>query len=140
MTIYVSPFSRRARRMMERMMQDADYENQTENQVWFPVDIKVENEAFELTALLPGLSPEDLNIQVVNETVTISGEIKERRDTKANYLLAEIPNGYFSRTFTLPLPLDANGADANYENGLLTLRVPKAEAARPRMIKVQAKA
>ena len=58
---------------------------------------------------------------------------------KANYLIQERPNGYFSRVVSLPTTLDPEGADASVENGVLSLRVPKAEAARPKTVKITTK-
>lgn len=135
MTLFISPYSRYARRMIERMAEPEW--NEPERKVFFPVDVKVEEDAFIIKALLPGLKPEDLNIQVVNETVSIQGEIKPAEDD--NYLLQECPGGKFCRTLTLPDPLDSARAEAHLENGILILRVPKAEEARPKMIKVVSK-
>jgi HSP20 family protein len=138
MTLYINPYTRRAaRRMIERMV-EPDWTG-TERSVYFPVDVKAEEEAFVITALLPGIKPEDLNIQVVNETVSIQGEIKAVDDDNANYLIQERPSGKFVRTLTLPDPLNSAKAEANLEDGILTLRVPKAEEARPKMIKVISK-
>jgi HSP20 family protein len=140
MTIYVTPFTRSARRRwMEHMMQDNDMPEMMENQVYFPVDVAHEADSFVVTALLPGVGPDDLNIQIVNETVSIQGELKHDRDEKTEYLLRELPEGRFSRVLNLPAPLDSTKAEANLENGVLTLRVPKAETARPKSIKVQTK-
>jgi HSP20 family protein len=140
MTIYVTPFTRSARRRwMERMMQDNDMPEMMENQVYFPVDVAGEADSFVVTALLPGVSSDDLNIQIVNETVSIQGELKHDHDEKTEYLLRELPEGRFSRVLTLPAPLDSTKAEANLENGVLILRVPKAETARPKSIKVQTK-
>jgi HSP20 family protein len=137
MTFYVTPYGRLAhRRMIERMLQDGGWNMPVESEIAFPVDIKAEPEAFIITALLPGIKPEDLDIQVVNETVTIQGKLLYQQDEKANYLVQERPYGNFSRVLTLPASLDPNGAEAHFENGVLTLRVPKAETARPKTIKV----
>ena len=139
MTIYITPFGRLPRRRMIERMMDPDWNQVTASELYFPIDVKAEDDGYTLTALLPGVHPEDLNVQVVNETVTIQGESKLTVDEKASYLLREIPSGSFSRTITLPMPLDSNGAEAHFEHGVLTLRVPKAEAVRPRTIKVVAR-
>jgi HSP20 family protein len=125
--------------MIERMLQDGGWNMPPENEVAFPVDIKVEPDAFVITALLPGIKPEDLDIQVVNETVTIQGKLLYQQDEKADYLVQERPYGNFSRVLSLPTTLDSNGAEAHVENGVLTLRVPKAETARPKTVKVVSK-
>ena len=110
-----------------------------ESDVYFPVDVKIGEDAFEITALLPGLKAEDISIQVVNETITLQGEFKSVVDEKANYLMQEIPGGKFCRTINLSDVLDASKADAEMKDGVLTLRVPKAEEAKPKTVKITVK-
>ena len=100
-----------------------------------PVDVRDEDEAYVLTAFVPGLTAEELNIQVLDDTVTIQGEYKQDEN---QYLLNELPSGAFERTLHLPTALDTEKAEANINNGVLTLRLPKSEAARPKVIKVAA--
>ena len=98
------------------------------------------DDEYVITASTPGLKAEDLSVEVLGDTVTVSGEIfAPAPDEKAKYVLQERRYGKFARTLTLPVELDSAKAEAVIENGLLTLRVPKAEAARPKMIKVKAK-
>ena len=138
MTIYINPIRRSARRrMMDELMRDWDDDYAPE--LTFPIDVKVENDSFVIKALLPGVKPEDLDIQIVNEIVTIAGELKAERDEDASYLLAERPSGKFHRVLTLPTPLDASKVEADLENGILTLLVPKAEEAKPHTIKIKQK-
>ena len=138
MTFYVrSPFGLMRRRMLENMF-DRDWP-EFESEVMVALDVKAEDDGYVITTSLPGIKAEDLNIQVVNEAVTISGEFKHNRDEEAQYLLAERPAGRFSRTITLPVTLDAGKAEADLVNGVLTLKVPKAEQARPKSIKVISK-
>jgi HSP20 family protein len=111
----------------------------SENDVFFLVDVKIGEDAFEVKALLPGLKAEDVSIQVVNETITLQGEFKFEVDEKANYLLQEIPGGKFCRTINLPDVLDASKAEAEMKDGVLTIRVPKAEEAKPKTIKINVK-
>ncbi len=107
--------------------------------IFIPIDVKAEDEAYVLSAMIPGVTAQELNIQVVNETVTIQGEIKNTREEDAQYLLSERPSGRFSRVLTLPDQLDASKAEADMADGVLTLRIPKAEDAKPKSIKVTAK-
>ena len=116
------------------MMRDWD-EDYSAN-LTFPIDVIAGKDSFTIKALLPGVQPEDLDIHIVNEIVTISGEIKVDREESDNYLLAECPCGKFHRVLTLPTPLDSSKVEAELENGILTLVVPKAEEAKPRTIKV----
>ena len=138
MTLYVTPARRAHRRhMLDEIMRDWD-ENYT-SELTFPIDVAADNDAFTIKALLPGVSADDLDIQIVNEIVTISGELKADREEGANYLLAEIPGGKFHRVITLPVPLNAANVEASLENGVLTLIIPKAEEAKPRTVKINAK-
>lgn len=131
----VTPFGRAAQ--MRRMREFFDNEFPfSEQEVIVPMDVQAENDDFIITALVPGLKPEDLNIQIINESVTLSGELKLGEDEKANIIHRECPSGKFHRTITLPSTLDATKAEAHVENGVLTLRVPKAEEAKPKTIKV----
>ena len=138
MTLYVTPISRLRRRMWERPYEEENW-TETEFDVFVPVNVKAGAEEYTITALLPGVKADDLSIQVVNETVTLQGEIKDASEEKDNFLVRECPTGRFYRIIRLPEPLDSGKALADLTDGLLTLRVPKAEEARPRTIKVKTK-
>jgi HSP20 family protein len=101
------------------------------------VDVREEEDAYILNALVPGLKADDLNIQVLDDEVTLTGEFKAE---ESEYLVHELPHGSFRRTLRLPVALDASKADARITDGVLTLRLAKAESARPRTIKVAVKA
>jgi HSP20 family protein len=101
-----------------------------------PVDVREEDDAYILSALVPGLKADDLNIQVLDDVVTISGEYNA---DESEYLMRELPHGSFSRTLRLPVSLDAGKAEARITDGVLTLRLAKAESARPKTIKVAVK-
>jgi HSP20 family protein len=138
MTLYINPVRRSVRRrMLDEMLRDWDEDYTTK--LSFPIDVMADNDSFTIKALLPGITPDNLDIQIVNEIVTISGTLDSDRDENANYLLAERPSGRFHRAITLPTPLDPAKVDADLENGVLTLRIPKAEEAKPRSIKVKTK-
>ena len=131
MTLYVrSPFAAMRRRMFDNMFDPEWADFHTNNAMVVPVDVEAEDETYVISALLPGIKAEDLNIQVVNENVTISGEFKHGRNEDGNYLVAERPSGRFTRTITLPVGLNASKAEADLTNGVLTLRVPKAEVSK----------
>lgn len=110
-----------------------------EQRVSFPIDLREEPEAYVLTALLPGVEAEALEIEIKKDTVKIQGEFEHGRDEDANYLMVERPAGPFSRKLVLDSPLDSDAADASLRNGILTLRIPKAKEALPRTIKVNTK-
>ena len=101
-----------------------------------PVDIHEQDDTYVLTAYVPGLNAEDLNIQIHEDLLTIEGEYSQH---EGQALMSELPTGSFRRTLRLPAQLDAEQAEAQIENGVLTLRLPKAESARPRLIKVASK-
>ncbi|MRS04269.1 Hsp20/alpha crystallin family protein [bacterium] len=136
MTYYISRPVSMARRMWRMMDNDLPV---MEADVVFPMDVKADEDGYTISAVLPGVEADDLSIQIVNDTVSLQGEFKNERDENARYLLAERPFGKFSRTITLADPLDAARAEAELKNGILTLRVPKAEEAKPKSIKVLSK-
>lgn len=141
MTFYITPFGRVARRSwtQPRAIYRDDAWERPEYDVYVPINVKAGEDAYTLTALLPGVKSDDLAIQIVNETVTLQGELKAESDEKDNYLLREIPAGRFYREIRLPEALDATKAAADLTDGVLTLTLPKVEEARPRTIKVNAK-
>ena len=107
---------------------------------YFPLDISETDEAFEVEAALPGVKPEDVEVQVHGDTVTIKGNAKkEAEENGKDWLRRERRYGVFARSFTLPTDIDSANASADFENGLLKLRLPKSEAARPKTIKVNTK-
>ncbi|MDR3576525.1 MAG: Hsp20/alpha crystallin family protein [Anaerolineaceae bacterium] len=138
MTLYITtPFERLARRNLQRWFEDEAPVQESE--VYFPINVKADADTFVITALLPGIKPEDLDIKIVNETVSLQGEFKDGTEEKAEYLAHELPSGRFLRVITLPASLDSGKAEAKMEDGVLTLRVPKAEEAKPKVIKVTSK-
>ena len=91
-------------------------------------------------ATVPGLKPEDLDVTITGDTLTIKGEIKaQEKDEKATYLMQERRVGALQRAITLPVEVQADKAKAEFEHGVLTLSLPKAEAIKPKSIKVVAK-
>jgi len=100
------------------------------------VDVNEKDDAYIISALVPGLKAEDLNIQILEDVVTVSGEFKADQE---EYLMRELPHGSFRRTLRLPATLDPDKAQAKITDGVLTLRLPKAESARPKTIKVAVK-
>ena len=91
---------------------------------------------------LPGVKPEDVDISIEGDTVTIHGESKEEKeekDKKRNYYFREVRYGKVGRNIRLPADVQADKAEAVFENGMLTLTIPKAEQAKPRKVKVKTK-
>jgi HSP20 family protein len=103
------------------------------------LDVRENENEYTVEASLPGVKPEGVQIQVMGDTVTISGETRQEREQRRgeNVLMRERQVGSFSRSLTLPMPIDADRAEARFEHGVLTLTLPKAEQARPRRIQVR---
>ena len=103
------------------------------------VDVLATDEAFIITAAVPGLRAEDLKLEVLGDTVTLQGEVAAPEAEDGQWLLRERRYGQFARTLVLPVAVDGAAAEATIDSGLLTVRLPKAEEARPKTIKVSAK-
>jgi HSP20 family protein len=127
--------------MMDRMFDDSMMGPRSMGGFGIPMDVYVTDEDYIIHAVMPGLKPEDLNVEVNDNTVIIQGEVvPPAKDVeKSNWLLQEIRYGKFSRSLSVGSEIDGSKAEAHVENGLLTLRIPKAEAAKPKVIKVKAK-
>jgi HSP20 family protein len=130
-TVQQRPYRRIVRRWVEN------------DQHTLGVNIHEEDEAYILSALVPGLKAEDLNIQVLDDVVRIEGVYKRSgpvdKQDENQYLLQELPHGSFTRTLRLPAAIDANHVEAKISDGILTLKLPKAESARPKKIKITVK-
>lgn len=133
------------REAMDRLFEDSFIRPTTlsglpAGQIAVPVDLWETAEAYFLRADLPGLTAEDIDINITADTLAISGEMKAQQDvTNEGWLRQERRHGKFQRAFTLPTQLDANKVEATFENGVLYLVLPKAEAVRPKQIKISAK-
>ena len=131
MTFYMQPFPHR-HAMPRRWVRMA--EQTFEHRL--AANVRDEEDAFVLTSLVPGLKADDLTINILEDVVTVEGEIKQDEN---EYLLRELPSGSFRRSLRLPAPVDADKTEAKIADGVLTLRLPKAESARPKKIKIAAK-
>lgn len=101
-----------------------------------PVNIQSDDEAYLITAEVPGLTAEDLSVEVLENLVTVRGEYEEHSDGEG--LLREIHrSGGFFRRIRLPETIDEELVEATVENGLLSVRLPKSEQARPKQITVK---
>lgn len=123
------------RRMMHRMVADG-FENA--RVMTFPVELSETGEEYTLKAMLPGLNAEDINIQLNNNVLSIDGEYKVAENREES-LMDEFPGGRFARSFELSDAVLADKIEASMSNGILTVRIPKAEEAKPRTIKIVAK-
>ena len=137
MTMYMTPYRRRFMRNMAHNDRLARNFGLTNSDVHVPLDVKDEKDAFVLFATVPGLNAEDIEIEVLNDTVSISGEFKREDEEDVNYLRSERPVGSFHRSLRFASKLDSAKAEANLENGILSLRIPKVPEAQPKSIKVK---
>lgn len=103
------------------------------------LDVSESDDSYTIQASLPGVKPDDVQVQVVGDTMTIRGEVREDREDQRDQqvILRERRAGSFMRTLTLPVPVDAEHAEATFKQGVLTLRLPKAQHAQPRRIEVR---
>ena len=131
---------------LQRVMNDVfgpwpfDSDSSAVGSAWAPaVDVFEDKEAIKLVAELPGLRPEDVKISIENSTLTLQGEKKQVAEEKTERVHRyERTYGRFERVFTLPSSVDADRIEAHFEDGLLTVHLPKTEKARPREIPVSA--
>ena len=134
------PYRRMARRWAHLPWRAVPGENREQT---LGINIREEDDAYVLSALVPGLNAQDLNIQVLEDVLRIQGEYQQSspvdKADESNYLVRELPNGSFTRTLRLPAPIDAEHVEANITDGVLTLRLPKAESTRPKQIKINTK-
>jgi HSP20 family protein len=131
------------RRRMHRFFGDDIAELGTEPVGWSPaVDLKETEKEFMLTADLPGMKPADVTVECQDGTLTIKGEKSEEKKEAGNqnrWHVYERSYGSFYRSFAFPQPVDAARSSAQFTNGVLTVTVPKAAAAKPTAHKIEIK-
>jgi HSP20 family protein len=102
-----------------------------------PLDVTENDNDFVIKASLPGVKPDDVQITVHSDTVTIQGESKADEEKKGDrWHLRERRFGQFQRSLSLATPVNSDKAQATFEHGVLTLVLPKSEQAKPRQIKI----
>src|SRR4051794_11232703 len=106
-----------------------------------PLDVYANDGEVILIAAVPGVEPDDIELSINQNTVTLRGELKNVASSEeaknATWFIHELPNGKFQRSLTLPVDIDAANADATFDHGILKLRLPKAVGAQPKQIKVR---
>jgi len=136
MTYYLSTPQIEARKRFMRLMIENSYDR--DRIMSFPLDLSATADEYVLTAMLPGLTAEDVDIQFNNGILTISGEYADKRVEGDEYFFSELPVGKFSRAIEFNEPVKHDKIDAAMKLGLLTVRIPKAEEAKPKSIKIKA--
>ncbi len=106
---------------------------------WAPmVDVEDRKDEIVITAEVPGMKQEDIDIELTGDVLTIKGERKmEKDESKGNFVRLERSYGAFQRSFTLGIPTKPDKISATYHDGVLTVKVPKADEIQPRKVKVQ---
>ena len=130
------------RQAMDRLFEDSFVRSRpwglnSEGGGALPLDITSSTDALIVEAALPGVPPEDVEITVEDGTLTIHAETRsERKDEDGQTLISEIRRGSLTRAVALPSGLEPDKASATFEHGVLHLRIPKAEAVKPRQIRI----
>jgi HSP20 family protein len=124
-------------RAMENVMGSDWFGSRTSGSGAFPlINVFNDGDDFVVVAELPGVKKEDLDVQVRGDTVRIQGTKTIAYDERASIHRRERPAGQFDRTVTLPAEIDAAKVNAEYRDGVLTLRLPRAESAKPRTVTI----
>jgi HSP20 family protein len=126
------------RREMDRLFDDTFGRGNGDN-AWRPtVDVREENDAYHFDVELPGVAPEQVEVTADAGVLTVRGEkAAERREDDGRWHIVERVTGAFHRTFQLPANVLEDQIEARFANGLLTVRVPKQEAPKPKRIEVK---
>ncbi len=131
-----------ARREMDRMFSGLGYTGTAEGAPFtIPAEVVETDNEMRFLFEFPGMRAEDINVTVENNVLTVAGERKYEREEggeQGEVHLFERRYGRFERSFTLPRRVDTGKVDASYDNGVLTVTLPKSEAAKPRRIEVSA--
>lgn len=129
---------------MDRLLSDSFIRPRSLTRFGFrpAIDLYDQDDELILKAIVPGAKPEDIELSVEQNTLTIRGKfgytLNEDEAKGVTWYRREIGSGEFAETISLPVPVDSDRAEANFTDGVLTLRIPKAEQARARRIPVKA--
>jgi HSP20 family protein len=105
-----------------------------------PIDVYATNDQVRILAAVPGMTPDDLDLTIHQNTVTLSGTVHSVADSEdakeATWYVSELGSGSYRRSVTLPFPVDPEHATATFEHGIVRIVLPKAESAKPRKIAI----
>jgi HSP20 family protein len=132
------------RRLFEDWFQGGDWQGRSLPELWSEgrfvpaIDVSEDEDGVTLAAEVPGMQSDDLDVTVDNGVLTLKGEKKEEKTAdEANFHRVERRYGHFERRIRLPDYVDTEKIDASYKDGVLTLRLPKAEMARAKTIEIK---
>jgi HSP20 family protein len=124
-----------------RAFWSAGSNNNGNSRMNLPLDVYASDSEVIVIATVPGVEPDDIELTINQNTVTIRGELKNVASSEeaknATWFIHELPYGKFQRSITLPVDIDSAKADATFDHGILKLRLPKAVSAQPKQIKVR---
>ncbi len=109
------------------------------SQAWpVPIDVFETEQGYHVRALLPGMKPEDIELTVQQNTLSIKGQFHPlvKEGQQVTWLMQEIGSGTFERMLTFPKPIDTNKLETSYESGVLSILIPLSESSRPKRISV----
>jgi HSP20 family protein len=126
---------------MDRLLEDSVVRSERgtrgEGQAYrLPLDVYTTEDEILVVASLPGLTADDVDITIEGDSLTIRGTLRPPLEN-VNYIFQERPYGTLTRTLNINVPVDVEAAEASFENGVLTVALPKAEEMKPKTIKVK---
>lgn len=105
---------------------------------WPQIDVRQTDDDVVLTASLPGVKPDDVQVTITGQTINVRGSMKQEQDIdQSEYLYQERRYGSFNRSIQLPVRVQGDQAKASYDDGILTITIPKAEEVKPRQIQIK---
>jgi len=127
------------RRTVDRLFDNVNPDHEWQPTLWsLAVDVVEHKDDFIVKASVPGINPDDLDVSYVDDTLTIKGEIKSENEIKEDqYHLRERRYGSFARSISLSSKIKGDSIEASYQNGVLTLRLPKADEVKPKRIAIK---
>jgi HSP20 family protein len=133
------PFPNDLLALRDQMNRLFEEQSPSATHLWAPaVDVSENDSEIVLYAELPGMNKDDIDIQLTGDTLTLRGERKMQSAQRGEHFhRIERQYGAWQRTFQIETPLDANGVSAAYEEGVLTVRLPKQQAVQPRQISIE---
>jgi HSP20 family protein len=127
-------------RMMDRTFFDLPFFGDFTEEWGVPIDVFQTEDDVIVKATTPGIKSEDIDITITGDTLNIRGKVQEERDEEGlRYHIRERRTGSFSRSILLPASVNADDAKAEFEDGILTLTLPKVEVVKPKTITIEAK-
>jgi HSP20 family protein len=132
------PFAGFGNRSVFNDLFDENFDGQSRVSKWYPaVDVLESKDSYLIRAELPGMKKEDIKVEVKDGTLVLTGERKSEKPAEGvEYRHAERVAAKFWRSFSLPETVKQDGIEATYKDGILEIRVPKAEQAKPRQIEI----